>query len=253
MDPVRVIPCLDMRDGRVVKGVKFVDIRDARDPAEAAAAYSEQGADELVMLDITATLEARETRREWVKKVAEAATVPFAVGGGIASLKDMEEIIELGAAKVSVNSAAVKNPALVEEAAKEFGSGKLVVAVDGETDKESGRYEVLISGGTKRAGLEVVEWSRRVADSGAGEILLTSKDTDGVKTGFDIPMTRAVADTVPVPVVASGGAGKLEHFSEGVTEGHAAAVLAASVFHFGELTVLEVKEHLKERGIAVNL
>ena len=253
MDPVRVIPCLDMRDGRVVKGVKFVEIRDAADPAEAAAAYSAQGADELVMLDITATLESRETRREWIRAVAEAATVPFAVGGGIASLKDMEEIIELGAAKVSVNSAAVKNPALVEEAAKEFGSERLVVAVDGETDKQADRFEVLIAGGTKRAGLDVVEWSKRVADSGAGEILLTSKDTDGVKTGFDIPMTRAVADAVPVPVVASGGAGKLEHFSEGVTEGHAAAVLAASVFHFGELTVRQVKEHLKECGIAVNL
>ncbi len=253
MDPVRVIPCLDMRDGRVVKGVKFVEIRDAADPAEAAAAYSAQGADELVMLDITATLESRETRREWIRAVAEAATVPFAVGGGIASLKDMEEIIELGAAKVSVNSAAVKNPALVEEAAKEFGSERLVVAVDGETDKQADRFEVLIAGGTKRAGLDVVEWSKRVADSGAGEILLTSKDTDGVKTGFDIPMTRAVADAVPVPVVASGGAGKLEHFSEGVTEGHAAAVLAASVFHFGELTVRQVKEHLKERGIPVRL
>jgi len=253
MEPVRVIPCLDMRDGRVVKGVKFVEIRDAADPAEAAAAYSEQGADELVMLDITATLESRETRREWVKKVAGAATVPFAVGGGIASLKDMEEIIELGAAKVSVNSAAVKTPSLVEEAAKEFGPEKLVVAVDGETDKETGSFEVLVSGGTKRAGLEVVEWSRRMADSGAGEILLTSKDADGVKTGYDIPMTRAVADAVSVPVVASGGAGKLEHFSAGVLEGHARAVLAASVFHFGELTVRQVKEHLKESGIAVNL
>ncbi len=253
MDPVRVIPCLDMRDGRVVKGVKFVEIRDAADPAEAAAAYSEQGADELVILDITATLQSRATRREWVKAVAGAATVPFAVGGGIASLKDMEEIIELGAAKVSVNSAAVRTPALVEEAAKEFGSERLVVAVDGETDKESGRFEVLTAGGTKRAGIEVVEWSRRVSDSGAGEILLTSKDADGVKTGFDIPMTRAVADAVSVPVVASGGAGKREHFSEGVTEGHAAAVLAASVFHFGELTVRQVKEHLKERGIPVRL
>ena len=257
MDPVRVIPCLDMREGRVVKGVKFVEIRDAGDPAEAAAAYSEQGADELVMLDITATLESRETRREWIKAVAEAATVPFAVGGGIASLKDMEEIIELGAAKVSMNSAAVKTPALVEEAAKEFGPERLVVAVDGEIDKESGdgkgRFEVLVSGGTKRAGLEVVEWSRRMSDSGAGEILLTSKDADGVKTGYDIPMTRAVADAIPIPVVASGGAGKLEHFSEAVTEGHARAVLAASVFHFGELTVRQVKEHLKESGIAVNL
>jgi len=253
MDPVRVIPCLDMREGRVVKGVKFVEIRDAGDPAEAAAAYSEQGADELVMLDITATLESRETRREWIKAVAEAATVPFAVGGGIASLKDMEEIIGLGAAKVSMNSAAVKTPELVKEAAKEFGPERVVVAVDGEIDKETSRFEVLVAGGTKRAGVEVVEWSRRMSDSGAGEILLTSKDADGVKTGYDIPMTRAVADAIPIPVVASGGAGKLEHFSEAVTEGHARAVLAASVFHFGELTVRQVKEHLKESGIAVNL
>ena len=253
MKPVRVIPCLDMRDGRVVKGVKFVEIRDARDPAEAAAAYSAQGADELVMLDITATLESRETRREWIRAVAEAATVPFAVGGGISSLKDMEEIIELGAAKVSVNSAAVTTPELIKEAAKEFGSERLVVAVDGEKDEETGRFEVLISGGTKRAGHEVVEWAKRMSDSGAGEILLTSKDADGVKTGFDIPMTRAAADAIPIPVVASGGAGKLEHFSEAVTEGHAQAVLAASVFHFGELTVRQVKEHLKECGVDVNL
>ena len=251
MDPIRVIPCLDMRDGRVVKGVKFVEIRDARDPAEAAAAYSEQGADELVMLDITATIEARETRREWIKRVAEAATVPFAVGGGIASVQDMEEIFDLGAAKVSINTAAVRNPALVREAAESFGSERLVVAIDGE--EGDGRFEVLIRGGRERAGRDLVEWAREVEQLGAGEILLTSKDADGTKDGFDIPMTRAVADAVSIPVTASGGAGTLEHFAEAVTEGKAAAVLAASVFHFGELTVPQVKGFLQSKGLPVNL
>ncbi len=251
MEPIRVIPCLDMRDGRVVKGVKFVAIRDARDPAEAAAAYSEQGADELVMLDITATLEARGTRREWIRKVAAACTVPFAVGGGIASLADMEEIFELGAAKVSINTAAVRDPDLVREAAQTFGSERLVVAIDGEQGE--GRLEVLVSGGTQRADRELVEWAQEVEQLGAGEILLTSKDADGTKDGFDIPMTRAVAEAVSIPVTASGGAGTLEHFAEGVTEGKAAAVLAASVFHFGELTIPQVKQYLKSQGLPVSL
>ena len=251
MDPIRVIPCLDMRDGRVVKGVKFVEIRDAADPAEAAAAYSEQGADELVMLDITATLEARETRREWITKVAAAASVPFAVGGGIATVDDMREIFELGAAKVSINTAAVRNPDLVKQAAEAFGSEKLVVAIDDEKGDE--RFEVLIRGGKERAGLDLIEWAKQVEQLGAGEILLTSKDADGTKNGFDIPMTRAAAEAVSIPVTASGGCGTLEHFSEAVIEGKAAAVLAASVFHFGEITVPQVKEHLRSKGLPVSL
>ena len=251
MDLIRVIPCLDMKEGRVVKGVKFVDIRDAGDPAEAAAAYSAQGADELVMLDITATLEGRETRREWIRRVAEAASVPFAVGGGISSLQDMEEIFDLGAAKVSINTAAVRNPSLVREAADAFGSERLVVAIDGEASDE--RLEVLICGGQQRAGRDLIEWAQEVEELGAGEILLTSKDADGTKDGFDIHMTCAVAEALVIPVTASGGAGTLEHFSEAVIEGQASAVLAASVFHFGELTVRQVKEHLQSHGLPVAL
>lgn len=251
MEPIRVIPCLDMKDGRVVKGVKFVNVRDARDPAEAAVAYSQQGADELVMLDITATVEGRETRREWITQVAEAATVPFAVGGGISSLDDIEEIFGLGAAKASINTAAVRHPDLVRQAAEAFGSERLVVAIDGEQGE--GRFEVLIRGGRERADRDLVEWAREVEQLGAGEILLTSKDADGTKDGFDIPMTRAVAEAVAVPVTASGGAGRLEHFSEAVLEGKAAAVLAASVFHFGELSVADVKRHLIAKALPVNL
>lgn len=251
MEPIRVIPCLDMKEGRVVKGVKFVNIRDARDPAEAAAAYSEQGADEIVMLDITATIEGRETRREWVRRVAEAVTVPFAVGGGVRSLEDMAELFDLGAAKASINTAAVKDPQLIRRAAEAFGSLRLVVAIDGEEGE--GRFEVLIRGGQSRAGLDLLEWARRVEQLGAGEILLTSKDADGTKDGYDIPMTRAVAEAVSIPVTASGGCGTLEHFAQAVREGKASAVLAASVFHFGELTVRQVKEYLREQGLPVTL
>ncbi|MHC4504600.1 MAG: imidazole glycerol phosphate synthase subunit HisF, partial [Planctomycetota bacterium] len=228
-------------------------IRDARDPVEAAAAYSEQGADELVMLDIAATLENRKTRLEWVKRVAEAVTVPFAVGGGVASIDDMEEILELGATKVSMNSAAVKNPDVVRGAAETHGPESLVIAIDAEKGDEPGKFEVLVAGGTKRAGIDMVDWAKKVEQLGAGEILLTSKDADGTKDGFDIPMTRAVTDAVSIPVVASGGAGTLEHMAEAVKEANASAVLAASVFHFGEITIPQVKEYLKSRGIPVNL
>ena len=251
MEPIRVIPCLDVKDGRVVKGVRFVALRDARDPAEAAAAYSEQGADEIVLLDIAATLENRETRREWVKRVVEVVTVPFAVGGGVRNADDMKELFDLGVSKASVNTAAVRTPELIREAAQAFGSERIVVAIDGE--QGDGRYEVLIEGGQTRAGLELVAWAKRVEDLGAGEILLTSKDADGTKDGFDIFMTRAVAQAVSIPVTASGGAGALEHFSEAVRQGKAAAVLAASVFHFGDFTVRQVKEHLRDQGLPVNL
>jgi cyclase len=251
MKPVRVIPCLDIKDGRVVKGVKFVDLRDARDPAEAAAAYSKQGADEVVLLDIAATVEGRKTRLEWVKRVVKAVTVPFAVGGGIGSIEDMKELFDLGVSKASINTAAVRNPDLVQRAAATFGSEKLVVAIDAE--KGDQRFEVVISGGTRRAGLELVEWAKRVESLGAGEILLTSKDADGTKDGYDIPMTRAVAEAVRIPVTASGGCGKLEHLAQAVKEGKASAVLAASCFHFGDFTIRQAKEYLRSQGIPVNL
>jgi len=251
MEMVKVIPCLDIKDGRVVKGVKFVNLKDARDPAEAAAAYCQQGADEIVFLDIAATVEKRKTRLEWVKKVAKVVSVPFTVGGGISSIKEMQDLFNLGVTKVSINTAAVRNPDLIEEAADAFGPDKIVVAIDAQKGEDG--FEVLISGGAKRAGLELVEWAETVEGLGAGEILLTSKDADGVQTGYDIPMTKAVADAVTIPVTASGGCGKLEHLAAAVVEGHATAVLAASVFHFGTFTVRQAKEYLKSQGIPVRL
>jgi len=251
METVRVIPCLDIKGGRVVKGVKFVNLRDARDPAEAAAAYSRQGADEIVFLDITATLEKRKTRLDWVKKVVKVVKVPFAVGGGISSLDEMKALFDLGVSKVSINTAAVRNPDLIEDAADAFGPDRIVVAIDAE--KGEAGYEVLVAGGTKRAGIGLVEWAKAVEGLGAGEILLTSKDADGTQAGYDIPMTLAVADSVTIPVIASGGCGKLEHMAAVVLEGHATAVLAASVFHFGTFTVKQAKEFLKSKGIPVRL
>lgn len=256
MDYVRVIPCLDVKEGRVVKGVQFVDLRDARDPVEAAAAYSKEGADELVFLDIMATVENRKTRLEWVKKVAGAVTVPFAVGGGIASLEDMEELFALGVGKVSVNTAAVRDPGLVSKAAKRFGKGKLVVAIDGKKNPPGSgrpRLEVVVKSGTEGARLDIVEWAKQVEKLGAGEILLTSKDADGTKAGYDIEMTRAVAQAVSIPVTASGGAGTLEHLYQGVVEGKASAVLAASIFHFGEISIPEAKRYLKSKGVPVRV
>ena len=257
MEPIRVIPCLDVKDGRVVKGVKFENLRDARDPAEAAAAYSEEGADEIVFLDIAATVEGRKTRNEWVERVAKAVTAPFCVGGGISSIEGMKELFDIGAAKVSVNTAAVRNPELVRSAAEEFGSEAVVVAIDGEKgekgEKGEGRFRVLIEGGRTRAGLELVEWAKKAENLGAGEILLTSKDADGTELGYDIPMTRAVAEAVSIPVIASGGCGELEHLAQAVEEGKAAAVLAASVFHFGKFTVREAKEYLRRQGLPVHL
>jgi cyclase len=251
MIPVRVIPCLDVKDGRVVKGIRFVGLRDARDPAEAAAAYSKQGADEIVLLDIAATLENRGTRRAWVQRVAHVVSVPFAVGGGVRNEDDMAELFELGVTKASINTAAVRDPMLIRRAADHFGSERLVVAIDAEQGE--GRYEVLIEGGTTRAGLDLVAWAQRVEQLGAGEILLTSKDADGTKDGYDLPMTRAVAEAVSIPVTASGGCGRLEHLAQAVQEGKAAAVLAASCFHFGDFTVRQAKEYLQSQGIPVRL
>jgi len=251
---VKIIPCLDVKDGRVVKGVKFVNLRDARDPVEAAEAYCREGADELVFLDIFATVENRRTRLEWVKKVCDVVTVPFAVGGGIGSIDDMKALIDLGVDKVSINTAAVTNPELIKQASTEFGKGKLVVAIDGKKNPpDSGlpRLEVVIRSGTEGTGLDIVAWARKVEELGAGEILLTSKDADGTKEGYDLEMTKAVAEAVSIPVTASGGAGKLEHLYEAVTIGKAAAVLAASIFHFGEISIPEAKRYLKVKGIPV--
>lgn len=256
MEKIKIIPCLDVKDGRVVKGINFVDLRDARDPVEAAQAYCREGADELVFLDIFATVENRKTRLEWVKKVCDVVTVPFAVGGGIASIADMDELFRLGVNKVSINTAAVKTPELIEEAAKKFGEEKLVVAVDGKKNPlDSGlpRLEVVIKSGSEGTGLDIVGWAKKVEGLGAGEILLTSKDADGTKDGYDLEMTKAVAEAVSIPVTASGGAGNLEHLYEAVTMGKAAAVLAASVFHFGEISIPQAKKYLKEKGISVEI
>ena len=234
--------------------MNFVNLRDARDPVEAAEAYCRQGADELVFLDIFATVENRKTRLEWVKKVRNVVTVPFAVGGGIGSIEDMKALVDLGVDKVSINTAAVRNPELVRKAAKEFGKERLVVAIDGRKnppDRGLPRLEVVVKSGNESTGMDIVDWAKRVEELGAGEILLTSKDADGTKAGYDLEMTRAVAEAVTIPVIASGGAGKLEHLYEVVTKGKATAVLAASVFHFGEITIPEAKRYLKERGIPV--
>ena len=256
MGIVKVIPCLDIKDGRVVKGIKFVNLKDARDPVEAAKAYCKEGADELVFLDIFATVQNRKTRLEWVKKVCDVVTVPFAVGGGIGSIEDMQELFNIGVDKVSINTAAVKNPDLIKEAARKFGKERLVVAIDGKKNRKGSkapRLEVVIKSGTEGTGLDIVKWSKQVEKLGAGEILLTSKDADGTKKGYDLEMTKACAEAVSIPVTASGGAGKLEHLYEAVVIGKASAVLCASVFHFGEISIPEAKRYLKEKGIPVRL
>ncbi len=256
MKEIKVIPCLDVKEGRVVKGVKFVDLRDARDPVEAAQAYCREGADELVFLDIFATVENRKTRLEWVKRVCEVVTVPFAVGGGIGSIEDMKALFDIGVNKVSINTAAVRNPGLIAEAAKEFGREKLVVAIDGRKNPSGSslpRLEVVVRSGEESTGMDIVDWAKKVEELGAGEILLTSKDADGTKDGYDLEMTKAVAEAVTIPVTASGGAGKLEHLYDAVVTGKAAAVLAASIFHFGEISIPQAKEYLKDRGIPVRM
>ena len=256
MPTIRVIPCLDVKEGRVVKGVKFVDLRDARDPVEAAEVYCREGADELVFLDIFATVENRRTRLEWVKRVCEVVTIPFAVGGGIASIEDMKALFDLGVNKVSINTAAVRDPGLITKAVKEFDKGRLVVAIDGKKNPAGSglpRLEVVVKSGNEATGIEIVDWAKRVEELGAGEILLTSKDADGTKEGYDLEMTRAVAEAVSIPVIASGGAGRLEHLYEAVVTGKASAVLAASIFHFGEISIPEAKRYLKERGIPVKI
>ncbi len=254
MKEIKIIPCLDIRDGRVVKGVKFVNLRDARDPVEAAEAYCREGADELVFLDIFATVQDRKTRLEWVKRVADVVTIPFAVGGGISSTEDMKELFKLGVDKASINTAAVRKPELIREAAREFGKEKLVVAIDGRKNPAGSglpRLEVVVKSGEEPTGLDIVDWARKVEELGAGEILLTSKDADGTREGYDLEMTKAVAEAVAIPVTASGGAGTLEHLYEAVAVAGASAVLAASIFHFGEISIPQVKQYLKDKGIPV--
>ena len=254
MNIVRIIPCLDVKDGRVVKGINFVNLRDARDPVEAAEAYCREGADELVFLDIFATVENRKTRFEWVKKVCEVVTVPFAVGGGIGNLEDMQTLFDLGVSKVSLNTAAVKNPELLKASSNKFGKERLVVAIDGRKNPAGTslpRLEVVVRSGSESTGIDIVDWAKKVEELGAGEILLTSKDADGTKEGYDLEMTGAVAGAVCIPVIASGGAGKLEHLCEAITIGKASAVLAASIFHFGEISISQAKEYLTEKGISV--
>ena len=246
----RIIPCLDVRDGRVVKGVNFVNIRDAGDPVELARFYSDQGADEIVFLDITATSDGRATVADVVERTAEQVFVPLTVGGGIRTLEDFRQLLRAGADKISVNSAAVKDPGLISRAAERFGSQCVVLAIDARRRPE-GSYEVVVAGGRTPTGLDAVEWARRGEVLGAGEILLTSMDADGTKAGFDVEMTRAVTQAVSIPVIASGGCGSLEHFAQVFAETDCDAALAASLFHFGELTVPQVKEYLRKRKIPV--
>lgn len=251
---VKVIPCLDMKDGRVVKGVNFVGLRDAGDPVENARFYDAEGADELTMLDIAATLEGRANRIEWAQRVAEVIDIPLTVGGGISTLDDIRDLFAVGVAKVSMNSAAVKRPELVREAAEAYGRDRIVVAIDGRRNPEmASGFEVVVAGGEKGTGLDCVAWARQCEALGAGALLPTSMDGDGTLNGYDIEFTRAIADAVALPVIASGGAGALEHFSDVVEQAGVSGVLAASVFHFRTFSIRQVKEHLASCGIPVTL
>lgn len=249
----RIIPCLDVKNGRVVKGVSFVDLRDAGDPVECAAAYDKQGADELVLLDITATHEGRSTMIGIVERVAQTVFIPFTVGGGIRTVDDFKELLRAGADKISVNSAAVRNPELINDAAYKFGSQCVVCAIDAKRKNDGSGWEVYLNGGRIPTGIDAVKWACEAQQRGAGEILLTSMDCDGQKNGYDIELTRAVSENVGIPVIASGGAGKAEHFYEAFTDGRADAVLAASLFHFNELPIPELKRYLNGRDIPVRL
>jgi len=253
----RIIPCLDVDDGRVVKGVQFVDIKDAGDPVEVARRYNQQGADEITFLDITASSDVRKTMVHVVEQVASEVFIPLTVGGGIRTLEDINTMLQAGADKVSINTAAVQNPQIVADASKKFGAQCIVVAVDArqQFDNQRGQptWEIYTHGGRKPTGIDVIQWCQKMVDYGAGEILLTSMDKDGTRDGFDLELTRRVADAVSIPVIASGGVGNLDHLVEGVSKGHADAVLAASIFHFGEFTVGDAKRHMQGAGIEVRL
>jgi len=247
----RIIPCLDVTDGRVVKGINFVNLRDAGDPVEHARLYDEAGADELIFLDITATHEARDTMLDVVRRVADAVFIPFCVGGGLRTVEDIRATLIAGADKVSINSAAVHDPDLITRGAERFGSQCIVVAIDAKWEADEGYYQVYVSGGRTPVGLDAIEWAREVEARGAGEILLTSMDCDGTKDGYELKLTRTIADAVSIPVIASGGAGTMEHFAEVLTEGGADAALAASLFHFREMTIGDLKDYLRTQGIPV--
>lgn len=249
----RIIPCLDVNAGRVVKGINFVNLRDAGDPVSVAAAYDKAGADELVFLDITASSDARDIKVNMVRKVAETVFIPFTVGGGIRTIDDFKMILREGADKVSVNSAAILNPELVSEAADKFGSQCVVVAIDAKRREDGNGWSIYKNGGRVDMGIDAVEWAMKAEKLGAGEILLTSMDCDGTKDGYDIELTRTISENVSIPVIASGGAGKKEHFYDALTEGKADAVLAASLFHFNELQIMDLKKYLAEKGISVRL
>nr|WP_245252210.1 imidazole glycerol phosphate synthase subunit HisF [Paenibacillus sediminis] len=247
----RIIPCLDVKDGRVVKGVNFVNLRDAGDPVELAAIYDQEGADELVFLDISASVEGRATMVEVVKKTAGEITIPFTVGGGISHVDDMKRILRAGADKIGMNTAAVKNPQLISEGARKFGSQCIVVAIDARFNEAWGEWEVYTHGGRTPSGLRALDWAKEAEKLGAGEILLTSMDADGTKDGFDIRLTRAVSDLVTIPIIASGGAGTKDHFYNVFTEGKADAGLAATIFHYKEIAIPDLKQHLKSRGVEI--
>lgn len=253
MHTKRIIPCLDVNNGRVVKGTNFVNLRDAGDPIEVAKIYDAAGADELVFLDITASSDAREIKADMVRRVAENVFIPFTVGGGIRTVEDFKMILREGADKVAVNSAAIMNPALISEAADKFGSQCVVVAIDAKRREDGSGWNIFKNGGRVDMGIDAVEWAVKAEQSGAGEILLTSMDCDGTKAGYDLALTKAVAESVGIPVIASGGAGTMEHFCEALIEGKAEAALAASLFHFRELEIRDVKQYLRDRGVSVRL
>ena len=253
MHTKRVIPCLDIKDGRVVKGINFVNLRDAGDPADVASAYDKAGADEVVFLDITASSDSRATQLEWVRQVASKLFIPFTVGGGIRTVDDFKAILREGADKISINSAAITNPQLISDAADKFGSQCVVVAIDAKRREDGGGWNIYKNGGRVDMGIDAVEWAVRAEKLGAGEILLTSMNADGTKAGYDLELTKAVAEAVSIPVIASGGAGKLEHFYEALEDAKAEAVLAASLFHYKELEIRQVKEYLRDKGVSVRL
>lgn len=253
MHTKRVIPCLDVKDGRVVKGINFVNLRDAGDPAEVAAAYDKAGADEVVFLDITASSDSRATQLEWVRQVASKVFIPFTVGGGVKTVEDFKAILREGADKIAINSAAIMNPQLISDAADKFGSQCVVVAIDAKKRANGDGWNIYKNGGRVDMGMDAVEWAIKAERMGAGEILLTSMDRDGTKEGYDLSLTKAIAEAVSIPVIASGGAGTLQHFYDALVEAKAEAVLAASLFHYKELEIMQVKEYLHQRGVSVRL